>query len=229
MLKNKNILVTSGGTQEFIDDVRVITNTSTGATGSKIARYLIDAGAAVYYVHGATALIPDDPYRRLVPFKAVTAHDAMTIMEAVIKHKKINAVVHAMAVSDFTFKRDTPLKCKSNDPQAFVDFMSRSITLNPKIISHIKSWRPETILVGFKFEVGASLDDLYSLAKASIEKNGCDLVVANDKEEMSKQGVHVAHFIYSDDIRARGFKDEMVSGNNDIAQKIREFLDAVLL
>jgi phosphopantothenoylcysteine synthetase/decarboxylase len=106
-----------------------------------------------------------------------------------------DVIVHAMAVSDFGFNRDGAVKLKSNDPQAFVDYMAKNIRMNPKVISRIKPWNPKCRLIGFKFEVGLSKEALLHSAVTSMLKNGCDLMVANDKAEMNKAHSHVAYII----------------------------------
>lgn len=219
MLKGKKIIVTSGGTQEFIDDVRVMTNISTGKLGSIIADTLARAGAIVKYVHTNTAMLAT--HSNVIPHSVISAQDTYDLLEKIIS--TANAVIHCMAVSDFTFKRDTALKCKSNDPMAFIDYMRRTITVNPKIISKIKIWNPNIFLVGFKFEVGAPYEELISIARSSIEKNKCDVIIANDKIEMDRIKDHVAHFVLSDNTNT--FK---VTGKDKIALNIKEILDKKL-
>jgi len=131
-------------------------------------------------------------------------------------------------VSDFTFKKDKDIKCKSTDPEAFIEYMRQTIAVNPKIITMIKQWRPETLLIGFKFEIGLTREELVALAKASIEKNGCDLVIANDKKEMKTSGRHVGHFVYSKKIKEKfGCVDYEAYDKEDIANMIRSFLQRV--
>jgi phosphopantothenate--cysteine ligase len=217
MLAGKKILVTSGGTQEYIDDVRVLTNISSGKLGAEIAISLIEANVDVYYLKGVNAEYPD-PMRNgyYHDIRVKSAQDAYNEMEKLVPD--MDAVIHCMAVSDFTFKRDVALKCKSSDPQAFIDFMARTITKNPKIISKVKEWNPKTILVGFKFEVGIPHEELISLAETSIKKNGCDLVVANDKEEMIRDKAHTAYLIEPCGTTLK------VSGKKEIATQIQIFL-----
>lgn len=234
MLKGKRILVTSGGTQEYIDDVRVLTNISSGKLGAEIAEHLITAEARVQYLHGANACQPRfGEFMGLSSVPVKSAQDAYNWMERIVP--TVDAVIHCMAVSDFTFKRDVALKCKSNDPQAFIDYMARTITKNPKIISKVKEWNPKVILVGFKFEVGVPHEELISLARASIVKNGCDLVVANDKEEMVRNKSHTAYLVFPDNSNhANKYRYEgensylMVTGKNEIAEQIKTFLDNIL-
>ena len=66
---------------------------------------------------------------------------------------KNDIIIHAMAVSDFGFKRDGAMKLKSNNPEAFIEHLRQNIIVNPKVISYIKKWNPNCKLVGFKFEV----------------------------------------------------------------------------
>jgi len=226
---NKKILVTSGGTQEYIDDFRILTNISSGTLGCLTAMKLREAGAEVFYVCSKTSNQPRicDPLMKVFGIRSVS--EAMEMMKKVIIEEEIDAVVHAMAVSDFTFKKDKDIKCKSTDPEAFIEYMRQTIAVNPKIITQIKQWRPETILVGFKFEIGLTKEELVSLAKASIEKNGCDLVIANDKKEMKRLNRHVAQFVYSEKMKQQlNVFDSEAYDKNDISNMILHFLQEVL-
>ena len=57
MAKTKlNILITAGGTREYIDPVRFIANASTGQMGYALARAAVKAGHAVTLITGPTTL-----------------------------------------------------------------------------------------------------------------------------------------------------------------------------
>lgn len=226
MLKGKTVLVTSGGTMEYIDDVRVLTNISSGKLGATIAEALFDAGANVIYLHSKNSVMPNLMGYNISYCPVRTAQDAYNEMERIVP--TVDAVIHSMAVSDFTFRRDKAIKCKSNDPQAFIDFMRDTITTNPKIISKVKEWNPKVFLAGFKFEVGITREALIALAEHSIESNGCDVVVANDKTEMEREREHVAHFVFSKEIADLfGMHGETIRGKMGIALNIRKILEKV--
>lgn len=219
----RKVLVTSGGTREYIDDVRVMTNISTGRLGAKIADRLAPH-FDVQYVYGYGAVMPDLCRNA----HAVTSVESLkTCMESYLKSGQIAAVVHCMAVSDFSFNRQSHVKCKSDSAEDFIEYMRSTIVRTPKIISMIKQWSPNTILIGFKFEVGVSYDDLKALAMKSIRNNGCDLVVANDKEEMVSTGTHVAHLFFSESMIGRGYQNRTVMGKEAIAEHIGNFLGDV--
>lgn len=229
----KKILVTAGGTREYIDDVRVLTNISSGKLGAMIAADVSHMDdTLVYFVHAVGCVMPDTVglinSSRISYYPVKTAQDAMDTMKKLIIEEEIDVVIHSMAVSDFTFKRDGSIKLKSNDPKAFIEFMGKTITPNPKIISHIKEWRPEVILIGFKFEVGIDHQALIDMATASIEKNKCDLVIANDKSEMKRMDEHVAYFIFSEEVSSKyNIMGGMAIGKKDISSKIVHYLKRI--
>lgn len=226
----KRIIITAGGTEEYIDDVRVLTNISTGKLGYKIGQCLSALkGIKIYYIHSRNAKVPQFVESDITAIEVRTAKDTFDTIEKLMSDVKIDAIIHAMAVSDFTFKRDGAVKLKSNDPEAFIDYMRSTITKNPKIISYIKKWDPETILVGFKFEVGVSKEELIRLSKESIKNNGCDLVISNDKIEMQKANEHIAHFTFSN-LYEDFSKNQIltVTGKDNIAFHIQRYLVKVL-
>ena len=102
-----NILVTSGGTIEKIDEVRSISNMSTGRLGSLIA----DAFGAessvekVIYVCGKTAIRPKTVKAEVVPIGDVS--DLEYALKKAFADTKIDIIVHSMAVSDYRIKSVT--------------------------------------------------------------------------------------------------------------------------
>lgn len=217
-LKGKNVLVTAGGTREYIDDVRVMTNVSSGALGAKIAEEFYRAGARVHYVHAKQSVMPwveegINETARLACYPIVTVQDLLDTMKALILAFKMDVVVHSAAVSDFTFDRSKPVKLSSSDMYGFIEYMRQTITPTPKIIRLIKEWRPDVYLVGFKFTVG-QLEDILEIARKLCESSDCDFIVANDKEEMKREREHVAYLIdKTGEYRTR-------RGKKDIARSI---------
>lgn len=228
----KNIMVTAGGTREYIDDVRVLTNISSGKLGKIIAnQFLISKKEYnIHYICPKNSFIPNqheldlenglnsdiDVYQSNLHIHYVTdVASVMKIMEELVP--KMDIVIHSMAVSDFGFKPITE-KLKSNDPEAFIESMKNRIYKTPKILSHIKTWNPKCILVSFKFEVNLDHDELIKIARNSMIDNGCDIVVANDKTEMVKNKSHIAYILSSDE------PDIESKANNkyDIAKQLYE-------
>ena len=105
------IMITAGGTSERIDDVRTITNSSTGrlgyAVGKAFAEKYRDDIEKIYYLHGKRASYPD--YDNIEPVEIEGVADLQEAMERILKADKIDAVIHAMAVSDYVVKEVTTL------------------------------------------------------------------------------------------------------------------------
>jgi len=192
-----NVVITSGGTREYIDDVRVLSNISSGRLGAKIANVFIDHGHHVTYVAPKNAIHPNTSDDSLADIIHVT--DTKSVMEKMQDLvPSAHVVIQAMAVSDFTFELEGSVKLSSGDPEAFIEHMRKTIVKTPKIISHFRSWNPKAILVGFKFTVGKSKDELIEIGKKLMHDNELDMVLANDKVQMQTRGDHVGILLMHD-------------------------------
>ncbi len=192
------ILITSGGTREYIDGVRVLTNISSGALGAKIATTfqekwpfngnLNDYDLELHFVYVKGSKTPK--YDNVKLYEVTDVESVYEVMEKLVPD--MDVVIHPMAVSDFGF-RPIHTKLKSNDPDAFIESLRDRIYQTPKILAHIKEWNPKCYLVSFKFEDGVEYDELIKIAANSFINNHCDLVIANEKSEMVKAKEHIAY------------------------------------
>ena len=96
-----DVLVTAGGTSEPIDNVRSITNHSSGGLGKAIAESFLAAGHTVTYVTTKHALRPTQQLDLSIK-EIETTVELATTLEQLFAEKQFDAIVHAMAVSDFT-------------------------------------------------------------------------------------------------------------------------------
>jgi len=189
-----NILITSGGTREYIDDVRVLTNISSGMLGKIVAERFLRDGHNVFYVHTKTAHKPETKAGDQITFiEADNVMKAYDVMEKIVPN--VDIVIHSMAVSDFTFNRDNPVKLSSKDKEGFIKYISENMVTAPKILPRIKEWNPNVKLVGFKFEVGKSKDELFEIARNQGKTANCDYTLANDKKVMQEANTHIAWLI----------------------------------
>lgn len=168
---NLKVLITSGGTREPIDNVRVITNTSTGQTGVQIAEYLSDAGIEVTYLHAESATKPARAHK-FISFN--TYQDLSEKLQDELKISQYNWIIHLAAISDYSV---IPTEGKMDSQ---VDEFVLKFKKNPKLIELIKQLSPKSHLVGFKLT--STTDDRVVNQKVSslFEKAKCDIVVHND-------------------------------------------------
>jgi phosphopantothenoylcysteine synthetase/decarboxylase len=104
-----------------------------------------------------------------------------------VSSKKVDAIFHAAAVSDFAFGRIfTPNESgKLAEIKAVNKIPTRQgkllveLVATPKIIAELRGWFPRTRIVGWKFEADGARADAISAAKRQIAECSTDLCVAN--------------------------------------------------
>lgn len=130
-LKGKKILVTAGPTREPIDDVRFITNSSSGKMGAAIASAAVRRGAKVKLLMGQTDFIT-----------------AKGLLQLVQKYAQdFDIVFHTAAVGDF-LPVARPGKLSSRRP------VNLHLETQVKILEKIKQFNPKITVIGFKAEFG---------------------------------------------------------------------------
>jgi len=208
------VIVTSGGTREYIDDVRVMTNVSSGRLGSEIANAFLRRGDKVTYVATRSTIMPASYFTG--EYNYLEVKDTMSVFDSMkLLVPDTDVVIQAMAISDFTFDRSNPIKLSSSDPKAFIEYMGKTIKKTPKVISYLRDWNEKAVLVGFKFTVGESKGSLQKIASKLMIDNQLDMVFANDKVHMQKKGDHCGTLIMRD-------WEEPVIGKENIADRICE-------
>lgn len=216
----QKIIITAGGTSEKIDNVRKITNSSSGKLGMTIANQLLEEmnDIEIYYICSKTSLRPIDKRVKVIEIEGT--NDLKNNVEYLLMNNTIDYFIHSMAVSDYMTNYVTSLdKIKEsivrgdnhNDIFSNIEIISGNkissyennlvivLKPTPKIISIIKNISPSTYLVGFKLLDGVSKNELIEVAKKLRDKNNCDLVVANDLWDI-RNGNHIAYIIGKDDM-----------------------------
>ena len=179
-----NILITSGGTIEKIDNVRNIINLSTGKLGCLIAEEFLLQKCNVFYICNKQAIQPDT---NIIYIESVDS-----LKHAIIdlfKTTDIHIIVHAMAVSDYRLKNPFNGKLPSD-----ADTITITFEKIPKIISIFKELSPKSTLVGFKLLDNVSQDKLIDAGYNILKENKCTYVLANDLKHINDKK-HIGHLI----------------------------------
>ena len=165
-LAGMRVLVTAGPTEEPIDPVRVITNSSSGKMGFAVARAAREAGASVTLVSGPVAL--DTP----LGVQRVDVRSAQQMFDAVKSSVKGSDIfISVAAVADWKMKRIFDKKIKKingNAPQLRFEE-------NPDILAWVAAQKNAPFCVGF----AAESEKLEANAKAKRLKKGVPLIAAN--------------------------------------------------
>ena len=180
-----NCIVTAGPTYEPLDDVRRLTNFSTGRLGTELANYLAARSHKVILLVGESATYAGE--RRAQRVETFTTTADLRHKLKVVSAKKVDAIFHAAAVSDFSFGRIfTPNESgKLAEIKSVNKISTRTgkllveLVATPKIIAELRGWFPRTRIVGWKFEADGARADALSTAKRQITECSIDLCVAN--------------------------------------------------
>jgi phosphopantothenoylcysteine decarboxylase/phosphopantothenate--cysteine ligase len=168
-LNGNKVLVSAGATYEKIDEVRGITNKSSGKMGIEIAKEAFIRGAEVTLIKGSvTADIPN-VFNVVEVESADEMHDAMSKLAA--EH---DIFISAAAVSDFKVKSADAAKISSDKD------ITIELERTPKIINSVKEINPKIFLVGFKAVHDLSDEELIEAAKKRMEESSANLMIAND-------------------------------------------------
>jgi len=179
-----NCIVTAGPAYEPLDDVRRLTNFSTGRLGTELANYLAARGHNVILLLGEQATYAGERRAQRVEFFSTTA-DLRAKLKA-LSAKKVDAIFHAVAVSDFSFGRIFAPEAANK----LTEIKERKISTRqgkllvellptPKIIAELRGWFPRARIVGWKFEAAGRRADAVSAARRQLAECSTDLCVVN--------------------------------------------------
>jgi len=164
-LAGKRVLVTAGPTEEPVDPVRVLTNTSSGKMGYAVARAARDAGATVTLVSGPVALATPPGVTR------IDVRTAAEMFEAVKKAvKSCDLFVSVAAVADYRVKNPAAQKLKKGNGG-----LSLELEENPDILAWVAALPKPPFCVGF----AAESEKLAQHAREKRAKKRVPLMVAN--------------------------------------------------
>ena len=179
-----NCIVTAGPTCEPLDEVRRLTNFSTGRLGSELANHLAACGHQVTLLLGTGATFRTALKAQRVETFTTTADLRSSL--AALAGSSVGAVFHAAAVSDFTFGRvfqrgaeGVLTECREKKiPTAELGLLVELIG-TPKLLDELRTWFPHARLAGWKYEAQGDPASVVAKARAQIARSRTDACVAN--------------------------------------------------
>jgi phosphopantothenoylcysteine decarboxylase/phosphopantothenate--cysteine ligase len=173
-LAGRHVVVSAGGTREYLDPVRFLGNRSSGLQGYALARTAAARGAEVTLV-AANVTLPDPAGVKVVRVETTEEMQAQVVAAC----HAADAVVMAAAPADFRPVRFADAKIKKTE-----DGVAPEIRLaqTPDILAGLAHDRPNPglVVVGFAAETGDETGTVMEHAKAKLVRKGCDLLVVND-------------------------------------------------
>jgi phosphopantothenate---cysteine ligase (CTP) len=177
------ILVTAGATREPFDEVRFISNVSSGKTGAILADGLASFGHDVTLLRGEGSA---KPQQVTDCEKFSSCADLLAKLQHRLGTGAYDAVVMTAAVADYRPDTTQSGKIHSDTEERVV-----RLVRNPKILPQLKSMSPRPMrVVGFKFTVGADLEERRAAVFAQWAAGGVDATVHNDLHEIQSSTTH---------------------------------------
>lgn len=184
------ILVTAGGTKEYIDGVRYIGNSSSGRTGALLTDYLTELGHEIIWL-GADDAIRPNGLNKTQQVSYETYDELASQLQKLLTEQHFDLVFQAAAVSDFKvasvvindqhFSAGRAVKLPSSDA------LQLNLTQNPKLVSQLKQWSSNEQIKVVAFKLTHSLDaEVHRLAvEKLITQSAIDMVAHNDLNDIS--------------------------------------------
>jgi phosphopantothenoylcysteine decarboxylase/phosphopantothenate--cysteine ligase len=164
-LQGKRVVVTAGPTEEPIDPVRVLTNTSSGKMGYAVARAAREAGADVTLISGPVSLPTPTGVSR------VDVRTAREMFDAVKKDvKNADIFISVAAVADYRVKSPASQKIKKGNGPLLLELEE-----NPDILAWVAALPKPPFCIGF----AAESEKLGEHAREKRVKKKIPLIAAN--------------------------------------------------
>jgi phosphopantothenoylcysteine synthetase/decarboxylase len=179
-------IVTAGPTYEELDEVRRLTNFSTGALGTELAHFLVEQGHEVELLRGHYSTCRLEPKAQQVQVFTTTADLRRRLRE--LAGTGAGAVFHAAAVSDFTIgkvwtrtaegglREIQAAKIATREGNILAE-----LTPTPKIISELRGWFPAAFLAGWKYELEGGRAEAVARGARQLAECQTDVCVVNGR------------------------------------------------
>lgn len=174
-LQGRTIVITAGPTREFLDDIRFLSNASTGRMGHALARLAAHRGARVVLILGPCTLPPLKGVRT-VP--VVSTQDLLRAARA--EAESADVMIFAAAPSDYRprrRRRGKPSREAGGD-------LTLDLAPTPDVAASLGRGKGERVHIGFALEVTGG----EARARRKLARKRLDAIVLNGPANFGKGG-----------------------------------------
>lgn len=177
------VIVTTGPSYEPIDEVRRITNFSTGELGVMLSESLAKEGFEVFCLKGTYATYPG-PGSSCQLLHFATNDDLFDQLQDLAAKHEISGVLHVAALCDYKVKQVQNERGQKQD-SGKIESRAGALTilLEParKVIASMRELFPKTVLVGWKYELAGTRTDALAKVWRQLRENRTDACVLNGR------------------------------------------------
>jgi phosphopantothenoylcysteine synthetase/decarboxylase len=177
------VIVTCGPASEPIDEVRRITNFSTGELGVLLSTELVRSGHEVFCFKGYGAVYPG-PGSECHVAQFTTNDDLLHLLTQTAAAHEIGAVFHAAALCDYkvgAVRDDQGRTCDSPKIASRAGALTLTLVPSTKVISRLREIFPGSVIVGWKYELAGTPIDAMIKASRQLADNGTDICILNGR------------------------------------------------
>jgi len=175
VLQGKKVLILGGATTEFIDDVRIITNLSSGKMALALATQAYALGATVTLWYGYGAGCSSHPPSFLDTKTYYTSDDLISLIDT---SSHFDTIINCAAISDYT-----PCKKKGKIPSG----QHLTLQFMPTPIINKKLRSKTSLLVGFKLE--STKEKIVEKAYSRLGEQKLDYIIANTLDTLGEDTI----------------------------------------
>jgi len=185
------ILITAGGTREYIDPVRFISNASSGRMGFALARAALKAGHKVTLIttvhHPSSIVHRDTSHERRATI--IVVETAAQMFEAAKKHfPRCDCLIMAAAVADYAPIRPAKRKIRRANKPITIKLKS-----TPDILKWAAAHKKSKMRRRRRLVVGFALEDknLRQNAERKLKEKNLDMIIVNTPAAIGADKINV--------------------------------------
>ena len=217
--RKKKILISAGSTIEYIDPIRIISNTSSGKMGLSLVKNALNFELDVTILKGMTQI--DEEFKKFskrsnppLLIETKTSNQMAEALSSEMEKKNYDIVILAAAVADFKPSYFSSEKIPTDN-----DSIDIKLVPTIKIVDTVKHIQKDAYLVAFKAEYNTGYDVLLEKSWKKLVQSGADLIIANDiGPSQPTIGSDFNKILALD--RERNFYDFPLQNKNDVADNI---------
>lgn len=207
-LSNKKILINAGRTRTYIDQIRYITNNSSGKMGKALVDAFLKTNAKVTVVVGDCDF-EIKPQHNLTIIKANTNQKMLLAMNENFNDADI--VLCTASLNDYQISEYIPKKIVKAENEN----LSLSLIANIDVLAHLGKKKKQQILIGF----AAQNNSDKNLGIEKMKTKNCDGICINDINVMTSDETEIAFYFKDNNYNLVGSKVNVAKQIVDIISK----------
>jgi phosphopantothenoylcysteine decarboxylase/phosphopantothenate--cysteine ligase len=177
-------LITAGPTREYLDDVRFLSNASSGRMAYCLAEAARDRGEKVVLLSGPVSLSPPENVEHI---SVVSANEMREVGARILSERQADVLLGVAAVCDFR-----PKKRVLGKPPKERGGFSLELVENPDVLSSLVALGRSRLNLGFALEdfegpTGLSFDRAVQRARIKLHRKGLNGIILNPIPQMESE------------------------------------------